>query len=155
MIGLNISFNHYLELGLKEIKNKLEKYLDAIQVFVNNFSFLGVNQFIYQEWKPYATNFFSFTGIYSHICINPMILVNISHQNFDNFNKNSWQEFIHLKNPHKNSQKFKTTRTHYFINQRSYLNISPTNRQKHLLVATFWYFDWLDLSSCWGVQNLH
>ena len=33
------------------------------------------------------------------------------------------------------SEKFKTTRTHYFINQRSYLNISPINRQKYLLVA--------------------
>ena len=49
LIGLNITFSHYLELGLKEIKNKLEKYLDVIQVFVNNFSLLGVNQFIYQE----------------------------------------------------------------------------------------------------------
>ena len=38
MIGLNITFSHYLELELKEIKNKLEKYLDAIQVFINNFS---------------------------------------------------------------------------------------------------------------------
>ena len=44
---LNISFIHYLETGLKEIKNKLEKYLDAIQVFVNNFSLQGVNQIIY------------------------------------------------------------------------------------------------------------
>ena len=35
----------------------LEKYLDAIQVFVDNFSLLGVNQFIYQERTPYATNF--------------------------------------------------------------------------------------------------
>ena len=51
------TFNHYLELGLKEIKKKLEKYPDAIQVFVNNFSLLRFNQFIYQEWKPYATNF--------------------------------------------------------------------------------------------------
>ena len=40
--------NHYLELGLKEIKKKLEKYPDAVQVFVNYFSLLRVNQFIYQ-----------------------------------------------------------------------------------------------------------
>ena len=39
------------------MKKKLEKYVDAIQVFVNNFYLLGVNQFIYQEWKPYTTNF--------------------------------------------------------------------------------------------------
>ena len=52
----------------------------------------------------------------------------------ENFNKYSCGELIHLKNPHKSSQKFKTTHTHYFINQRSCLNISPTNRQKHLLV---------------------
>ena len=57
LIGLNISFIHYLELGLKEIKNKLEKYLDAIQVFVNNFSLPGANPLISQEWKPYATKF--------------------------------------------------------------------------------------------------
>ena len=42
--GLIISFIYYLE-----ITNKLEKYLDAIQVFVNSFSLVGVNQFIYQE----------------------------------------------------------------------------------------------------------
>ena len=60
-----------------------------------------------------------------------MIIVKTSHRNFDNitqnFNKNSCGEFIHLKNPQKVSQKFKTTRTHYFINQRSYLNISAIN----------------------------
>ena len=39
------------------------------------------------------------------------------------------------KSSQKSFQKFKTTRTHYFINQRSYPNISPINRQKHLLVA--------------------
>ena len=40
LIGLNITFSHYLELGLKEIKIKLEKYPDAIQVFVNSLSLL-------------------------------------------------------------------------------------------------------------------
>ena len=54
----------------------------------------------------------------------------------ENFNKNSCGELIHLKNPHKSSQKCKTARTHHFINQLSYLNISPANRQKHILVAT-------------------
>ena len=49
LIGLSILLISYLELGLKQIKNKLDKYLDAIQVFVNNFSLLVVNQFIYQE----------------------------------------------------------------------------------------------------------
>ena len=29
----------------------MAKYLDAIEVFLNNFSLLGVNQFIYQEWN--------------------------------------------------------------------------------------------------------
>ena len=42
------------------------------------------------------------------------------------------------KNSENSFQKFKTTRTQYFINQRSYLNISPINRQKHLLVAISW-----------------
>ena len=54
----------------------------------------------------------------------------------ENFLKNSCAEFIHLKNRHKSFQKFKITRTHYFINRRSYLTIFPTNRQKHLLVDT-------------------
>ena len=49
LIGLSILLIPYLEPGLKQIKNKLDKYLDAIQVFVNNFSLLVVNQFIYQE----------------------------------------------------------------------------------------------------------
>ena len=42
------------------------------------------------------------------------------------------------KNSRKRFQKFKTSRTHHFINQRSYLNISLINRQKHLLVAISW-----------------
>ena len=51
-----------------------------------------------------------------------MIIVNTSHQNFDNitqnFNKNNYGELMHLKNPQKSSQKFKTTllhKLHYFI----------------------------------------
>ena len=76
-----------------------------------------------------------------------MIIVNTSHQIFEN--KNNCGELIvsttncnincfvhkHLKNSHKSFQKFKTTRTRYFIKQRTYLNISPVNRQKHFLVA--------------------
>ena len=45
----------------------------------------------------------------------------------DNFNKSSCEELIHLKNSHKSSQKFKTTRKNYFKYQRLYLNISSTN----------------------------
>ena len=45
------------------------KYLDVIEVFANNFSLLGVNQFIYQEWKQHATNLlpFSHLSIYASI----------------------------------------------------------------------------------------
>ena len=70
-----------------------------------------------------------------------MTIIKTSHQNIDNvtqnLGKNSCGELLDLKNPQKSSQKFKTTRTHYFINQRSYLIIFLKNRQKYLLVATF------------------
>ena len=77
-----------------------------------------------------------------------MIIVNTSHQSFENrnscrelivstttYNKNNFTHFFaykHHKNSQKKFEKFKTTRTHYFINQRSYLNISPINQEKHL-----------------------
>ena len=81
-----------------------------------------------------------------------IIVVNTSHQNFEikngcgehivitaTYNKNNFTHFLlhkHQKNPLKSSQKIKITRTHDFVNQRSYQNISPINRQKHFLVAT-------------------
>ena len=80
-----------------------------------------------------------------------MIMVNTSYQSFENVNScgelivsavtYSKNNFTHIfvqkrhENPEEISQKFKTTVTHYFINERSYLNISAINRQKHLLVA--------------------
>ena len=54
---------------------------------------------------------------------------------------------MHHKIPQEGSQKSKTAHTHYFINQRSYLNISPTNRQKYLLVTNSDNFvEWIFLS---------
>ena len=55
------------------------------------------------------------------------------------YNKNNFTHFFvhkHHKNSQKSSQEFKTTRIQYFLNQQSYLNISLTNRQRQLLVAT-------------------
>ena len=98
-----------------------------------------------------------------------MIIVTTSHQNFENensyrelivstttYNKKNFTHFFvhkHHKNSQKSSQKLNTTRTHYFITQRSYLNISQLNPQKHLLVAISWLFDWMDLCPWWGVEN--
>ena len=61
-----------------------------------------------------------------------MIIVNTNIKTLvtQNFNKNSCGELIHHKIPQKSSQIFKTARIHYFINQHTYLNISPTNPQK-------------------------
>ena len=43
-------FRHYLELGSKENQEQIGRNLVAIEVFINNFSLLGVKyQFIYQE----------------------------------------------------------------------------------------------------------
>ena len=78
-----------------------------------------------------------------------MIIINTSQQNFEDekscgefifstitYNKNNFTlVHKHHKNFQKRFQKFKTTLTHYFINQRSYLHISPIIQQKHLLVT--------------------
>ena len=43
-------FSHELELGSKENQEQIGRNLDAIEVFINNFSLLGVKyQFICQE----------------------------------------------------------------------------------------------------------
>ena len=43
-------FRHYLELGSKENQEQIGRNLVAIEVFINNFSLLGVKyQFISQE----------------------------------------------------------------------------------------------------------
>ena len=47
-----------------------------------------------------------------------------------NFNKKSCGEVIHDRNPRKVLKKSKP-----YAHQRSYLNITPTNRQEHLFVA--------------------
>ena len=82
----------------------------------------------------------------------PMIIVNALRQNFDNaikIGRKKSQSVLSLvirailhntpfanivKNLQTIPQKFKTTRTHYFISQLSYLNISPINGQ-----STFWW----------------
>ena len=72
------------------------------------------------------------------------------------YNKNNFTHFFihkHHENCHKIFQKFKTTRTHHFTNQRSCLIISPINQQKHLLVAISWSFDWMNLCPWWGLKN--
>ena len=49
---------HYLELGSKESQEQIRLNLVAIEIFINNFSLVGVKyQSIRQAWKPYATNF--------------------------------------------------------------------------------------------------
>ena len=85
-------------------------------------------------------------------CKNLMVIVNASHQNFDNAKKIGRKKsqpvfslviraILHnpsfaniAKNLQTIPQKFKTTRTHYFISQRSYLNISPITGQ-----STLWW----------------
>ena len=51
------------------------------------------------------------------------------------YNKNNFKHFFVHKHHEKYHEKFSRpdTQTHYFINQHSYLNISPINRQKPLL----------------------
>ena len=57
VLGLNITFVHYLDLGSKENQEQIGHNLITIEVFINNFSLLGVKYpFICQEWKPYFTN---------------------------------------------------------------------------------------------------
>ena len=83
-----------------------------------------------------------FFTIHSHVYRRKhlMILVNTLHQNFY---KNSCGELIHLKNPHKSSQNFKITRTHYFINQRSYLNYF-SNKSTKTPFGCYFLIIWLN-----------
>ena len=47
MIGLNITFGHYLELGSKENQEQIGGNLVEVEAIINSFSLLGIrHQFI-------------------------------------------------------------------------------------------------------------
>ena len=55
LIGLNTTFSHELEPGSKENQEQTGRNLDAIKVFTNNFSLLGVKYQFICPWN-YNTN---------------------------------------------------------------------------------------------------
>lgn len=148
-----------MSLAVGSKKDKLQKYLEVNEVFINNFPLFGANnKFICQGVKNHIPPIFC----HSLACTRKhrIIIVNTSHQlnkssceairiTTVTYNENKFGQFIvpkHHQNPQKLSQTIKTTRTKHFIPKHFSNKLTKTRLGGYLRII--WLNAYIFMLSC-------
>ena len=148
-----------MSLAVGSKKDKLQKYLEENEIFINDFPPFGIkNKFICQRVKNHTPPIF----YHSLACTrkHPIITVNTSYQ-FNKssckahrittvtYNENKFGQFIvpkHHKNPQKLSQTFKITQTKHFVPKHFSNKLTKTPLGGYLRII--WLNAYIFMLSC-------